>query len=152
MSWLIESYLEEGKHGPDHPESLNMRSVGNFRDKQYDEMRNSDIDRRKTDKRFNMKTGNYVKNDGSKADKTKFADTYHAKWAAAEDDVASKYAFKAATSQDDKERDYATKNMLTATRDATKLKNAANAIDRHNRRHPERAVKESVSDIVESLQ
>ena len=36
MSWLIESYLEEGKHGPDHPESLNMKNMEDMRKKHKD--------------------------------------------------------------------------------------------------------------------
>jgi hypothetical protein len=37
MSWLIESYLEEGKHGPDHPESLNMKNMEDMRKKKEKE-------------------------------------------------------------------------------------------------------------------
>ena len=37
MSWLIEAYLEEGKHGPDHPESLEMRNMDDMRIKKYRE-------------------------------------------------------------------------------------------------------------------
>ena len=33
MAWLIEAYLEEGKHGPDHPESLNMQNKNDMRRK-----------------------------------------------------------------------------------------------------------------------
>lgn len=37
MAWLIESFLNEGKQGPDHPESLGMKNKQDFNVKKYKE-------------------------------------------------------------------------------------------------------------------
>lgn len=37
MSWLIESFLYEGKNGPDHPISRNMKNIADFAKKKKDE-------------------------------------------------------------------------------------------------------------------
>ena len=37
MSWLIETFLSEGKFGPDHPASRNMKNITDFAKKKKDE-------------------------------------------------------------------------------------------------------------------
>ncbi len=37
MAWLIEAFLHEGKSGPDHPASRNMKNVYDFAKKKKDE-------------------------------------------------------------------------------------------------------------------
>lgn len=50
MSWLIEAYFEEGKHGPDHPESLNMKNVKDMQRKHKNERLDNEYEKEKDSK------------------------------------------------------------------------------------------------------
>ena len=126
MAWLIENVLEEGKHGPDHPESKNLKTAGQF----Y------------VDRGFEAgsKIGhNYAKSTERLVDKGKKTE---------EDfDKAIDAAVDGSITGD-------MKKLKDKVKESEKFANAnykIDAIDRHNRRHPEAKVANESGWLIESV-
>ena len=127
MSWLIESYLEEGKHGPDHPKSLNMHDKYDFAVKKMEEYKDK-TDYSGPDKKQIRRFNAIIDADNAEENNTK-----------------NKH-----------DREKASNAMGRATDNGQNLHrhnvlSTGDAIMRHNRRHPE-AKLESVDMLVEIMQ
>ena len=122
MAWLIEAYLDEGKHGPDHPESKNMKTAEQF----Y------------VDRGFEAgsKIGqNYTKSTERLVDKGKKTE---------EDfDKAIDAAVNGSITGD-------MKKLKDKVKESEKFANAnykIDAIERHNRRHPDAKIANESTNI-----
>ena len=130
MSWLIEAFLDEGKQGPDHPESLEMKNKKDFLNKKSEEFKNQtwyggpsqeQIRRHNAAIDADKAEENNTKN---KHDRTKATNALRK------------------TSANGRDQNLHRHNALSA----------GDAVMRHNRRHPDRAVGESVDMLVEIMQ
>ena len=146
MAWLIESFLNEGKQGPDHPESRNMRDKWDFDDKKREEDRDEDYSVRRQIRKGLMSQ----EHDGKHGTKNSgLHNNPHAKMA----DVYSRHASNAISNalHNNDDSEYEKYKRLKKKENAHLY--AADAQDRHERRHPEKkAANESVDMLVEIMQ
>ena len=167
MSWLIESYLEEGKHGPDHPESLNMKNMEDMRKK------HEDINRKKDEEKEN--DSDPVEKLLLSAHDKKHHNMYNKVSTAKDADIAGKKAILKGSDYDEAKEDYI-RNKINKTEDkqarnrkilddyakkhyntsfADYRNHAAPSLVKSIRRHEEKNEKRSNNEcawIVESLQ
>ena len=134
MSWLIESVLEEGKHGPDHPESRNMRDKYDFDSKKSSERMDKSMDSVRAAMRFDKKYDNDDNFGDSLNDKDYEEINKNQKL---QDEYLSKFS--------------TVHKAVEPGQKVARVMDKANAIDRHNRRHPEAKVV-NASAIIEMMQ
>ena len=163
MSWLIESYLEEGKHGPDHPDSLYMKRGSDYNTKKRYENEKEETDNKNKADRLERKYHDVNIKDEEKIEKAGIKAAAKGKNRAnAEAEKLQKIMAKKANERSNDTAIAARKGggevIYTEINDKGNYtvthradNNAIDAVSRHNRRHPE-AKLESTDMIVETLQ
>jgi hypothetical protein len=159
MSWLIESYLEEGKHGPDHPRSLNMYDSDSMV-KKHEKINDRKEDYSKYDNdtnRIDRKEANWHVSKCGEYSEGKGAKLYRSK----EADIAGKKGMIHGKRYEDAKDDYVVRT-LTKTDKNENAKNKLNKINPEKsssvstiksiRRHDEKKTTNECAWIVELMQ
>ena len=131
MSWLIEAYLDEGKHGPDHPESRNMRDKYDFDSKKSSERMDKLIDNGRAAMRFDKKYDN-DDNFGDNLNDKDYAEIN--KNQKLQDEYLSKFS--------------TAHKAVEPGQKVARIMDKASAIERHNKKYPDKKVVNAATDML----
>ncbi len=156
MNWLVEAFLDEGKHGPDHPESLGMKNKEDFVKDRWDKKVGKTPDKEAEHaehmaKRERMKT---IANNNENP-YAKLANEKDKELAGKIDNAVDKHTKARQDAEKIGDNMKAADSRVKLGKCAAKsneLYHKLDSIDRHNRRHPEAKVANESYWLIESFQ